>query len=54
MKTFSLLLLLFFAFCTTQAQILKKYPKSAKAPLVDGICDDSDPWSEDSWMDLAF
>ena len=55
MKIFTLILLLCAVVVANAADpVTKTFNKTGKAPVIDGIVDDSDPWSDDAWMDLAF
>jgi hypothetical protein len=54
MKIFTLILLLCVAVMVNAANITHEFNKTGKAPVIDGIVDENDPWDEASWMDLAF
>jgi hypothetical protein len=54
MKIFTLILLLCVAVMVNAANITHEFNKTGKAPVIDGIVDENDPWDEGSWMDIAY
>jgi hypothetical protein len=54
MKIFTLILLLCAVVIANAQQIEKTFKRTGMAPVIDGIVDENDPWSEDDWMEIAF